>query len=129
MQNNRQGAAIQRGIKAAALWKKIRNGVAKWDIIFVGWAKSHKLPGWLGHIPIALTIMFSVASILLGGLLIGLVVTFVWMAIVGLSSIPDRPSYDHDDTRDDSPQYRNGDQGLGLYSGPDDLISSYNMDD
>jgi hypothetical protein len=85
-----KNAAIQRGVNAARHWKRTRNCVKKWDATCVGWTKSHRFPGWLGHVPIVLVLLLSVASILLGSLLIGLVVAFVWMAIVGFSSIPER---------------------------------------
>jgi hypothetical protein len=129
MQSDKQFIAVQRGIKLAGFWKKTRRLISKWDRICVHWAKSRGLPGWLGHVPIVLAIMLSVVTALLGGLLIGLVIAFVWMAIVGLQSTED--DYVKDEclkNRSTSSEYRNGNQGYGLYSGPEDLVTSYRMD-
>lgn len=100
MQNDKQFAAVQRGIKLAGLWKKTRRRVSQWDAICVHWAKSRGLPGWLGHVPIVLVLLLSVASILLGGLLIGLVVGLIWMAIIGLSPGPYQIEQEYDDVSD-----------------------------
>jgi hypothetical protein len=95
-----KNAAIQRGVHAARHWKRTRNCVKKWDATCVGWTKSHRFPGWLGHVPIVLVLLLSVASILLGGLLIGLVVGLIWMAIIGLSPGPYQIEQEHDDVPD-----------------------------
>jgi hypothetical protein len=129
MQNDKQFAAAQRGIKLAGIWKKIRRRISQWDAICVHWAKSRGLPGWLGHVPIVLAMVLSITAAVLGGLLIGVVIAFVWMAIVGLSPDPENKPHRRRRRSSGIPHYRNGNQGYGLYSGSEDLVTSHRIDD
>lgn len=123
MQNDKQFAAIQRGIKLAGFWKKTRRRVSQWDAICVHWAKSRGLPGWLGHVPIVLAIVLSITAAILSGLLIGVVIAFVWMAIVGIFSTSNANEDDCSEAKSNGPGYRDGIDGYGYYSGSDDLTS------
>ena len=100
MQNDKQFAAVQRGIKLAGLWKKTRRRVSQWDAICVHWAKSRGVPGWLGHVPIVLAMVISITAAVLGGLLISVLIAFVWMAIIGLSSGPYQIEHEYGDVPD-----------------------------
>jgi len=123
MQNDKQFAAVQRGIKLAGLWKKTRRRVSQWDAICVHWAKSHGLPGWLGHVPIVLAVVLSIIAAVLGGLLMSVVIAFVWMAIVSLFSASNANEDDYSEAKSSGPGYRDGIDGYGYYSGSDDLTS------
>nr|WP_159465221.1 hypothetical protein [Scandinavium goeteborgense] len=70
--------AYVRGQKAATFWKRLKKVVSTWDQLCVGWAKNHKLPAWIGHVPIACLVAVSAVSCLAGGLLLTIGVLFVW---------------------------------------------------
>lgn len=124
MQNDNQFAAVQRGIKLAGLWKKTRRRVSQWDAICVHWPKSHGLPGWLGHVPIVLAMVLSLTAAILGGLLIGVVIAFVWMGIIGLSSPPRKNSINYDYRPNDSREYWIT-EAYGLNSDQDDFSANH----
>lgn len=87
MQEKAHNTAVQRGVKAAGIWKKFRNLLRKWDNQCASKAKRFHLPVWMGHTPVVLFIVGSVTTLLLGGLVFAAIAIFVWMAIVGISSI------------------------------------------
>lgn len=100
MKDKDQNAAIQRGIKIAGKWKKIRHRLKKWDSTCVIWAMAHKLPWWLGHLPIMLFILSLLAIVLLGGLLLSVITALVWMATVVLSSVSTHEEHEYVDSTD-----------------------------
>lgn len=51
MNDTTQHHAYQRGVRMATLWKRIKSTILNWDSRCVPKARSHKLPGWIGHIP------------------------------------------------------------------------------
>ncbi len=51
MNDTTQHHAYQRGVRMATLWKRIKSSILNWDSRCVSKARSHKLPGWIGHIP------------------------------------------------------------------------------
>lgn len=53
MNDTTQHHAYQRGVRMASRWKRLKSTVLKWDRACVSKARSHKLPGWIGHIPTA----------------------------------------------------------------------------
>lgn len=64
------GQAYQRGIKAAHLWRRLINKILRWDQYCVSKACKHKLPGWIGHIPIVLFTISILTALIFGGMLI-----------------------------------------------------------
>ena len=76
LESNEQ--AYVRGLKAATYWKHLKKVVSTWDRLCVAWAKNHKLPAWIGHIPIFIAVLGSLAGIVLGGAMIAGCLIFIW---------------------------------------------------
>ncbi|REF42021.1 hypothetical protein [Serratia ficaria] len=51
MSQIRNQQAYQRGIRITRMWKRLKCTILKWDTNCVTKVRSHKLPGWVGHIP------------------------------------------------------------------------------
>ncbi len=98
---DQQGYHYQRGMKAARLWKRLKGTILRWDQSCVSKARAHKLPGWIGHIAIAIFFIGSVTAILLGGIAITGCILFIWAIAFILRSIEENHSYDLD-TEDSS---------------------------
>ncbi|MFP1878499.1 hypothetical protein ACLEE3_08035 [Lonsdalea quercina] len=129
MSKTRQQHAYQRGARIARFWKKVKGGVLLWDKHSVAWANKKHLPSWIGHAPIIIVIAFFISAIAFGGLLIAVCLLFIF-AVACIIQNPSQSQTVADETeaKDCGSCYRNGNQGYGLYSGPEDLVSSYRMD-
>ncbi|WP_127958541.1 hypothetical protein [Serratia microhaemolytica] len=62
----RQERAFQRGIRAAAFWRKVKSGVLAWDAHCVAVAKKRNLPGWVGHTPLGIIGLTSLILVAMG---------------------------------------------------------------
>uniref|UniRef100_A8G8M3 DUF3742 family protein n=1 Tax=Serratia proteamaculans (strain 568) TaxID=399741 RepID=A8G8M3_SERP5 len=82
MSKTRNQQAYQRGIRVARMWKRLKGTILRWDTLCVSKARKYGLPAWLGHVPIASLVAVSVISCLIGGLLIAVVILFVWALIL-----------------------------------------------
>ncbi|MDL4914925.1 MAG: hypothetical protein QRY16_14370 [Enterobacterales bacterium endosymbiont of Blomia tropicalis] len=76
LKNNEQ--AYVRGQKAAIIFKHLKRVVLTWDQRCMAWVKHHKLPTWLGHMPVVIAVLGSLAGILLGGVVIAGCLIFIW---------------------------------------------------
>ncbi|MCS4267290.1 hypothetical protein [Serratia sp. BIGb0163] len=129
MNQTRNQLAYQRGILAARVWKRLKGTILRWDTFCVSKAHKHKLPGWIGHVPIAVAFLGSVTAILFGGIVIAGCMFFIWAIAFILQQFGQADSQENDSEYFDSntnseslTEYRDGDQGYGLYCG------SYRMD-
>ncbi|RAT17399.1 hypothetical protein AU490_13765 [Lonsdalea populi] len=129
MDQTKQQHAYQRGARVARLWKKVKGSVLHWDERCVTWANKKHLPTWIGHAPIIIFIAFFISTIVFGGLIIAVCFLFIF-AVACITQNPSQSQTvaDETETKDCGSCYRNGNQGYGLYSGPEDLVSSYRMD-
>jgi hypothetical protein len=78
MSQTQNQQAYQRGIRIARMWKRLKCTILKWDTICVSKARKHKLPGWIGHLPITVAFLGSVTAALLGGVIIAGSLLFIW---------------------------------------------------
>ncbi|EFE96284.1 hypothetical protein [Serratia odorifera] len=119
MNNTTQHHAYQRGVRMANLWKRIKGTILHWDNVCVSKARSHKLPGWVGRIPIAIALLGSLTAALLGGLAIAGCLLFIWAIAFILQQFnqPTAPEYVDPVNNESLTEYRDGDQGFGLYCG------------
>ncbi len=60
------------------MWKRLKSTISRWDTFCVSKARKHKLPGWIGHVPIVVAFLGSVTVALLGGLLTAGSLLFIW---------------------------------------------------
>ncbi|CAI2026097.1 Uncharacterised protein [Serratia quinivorans] len=128
MSQIRQQQAYERGARTAHLWKKFKDSVLHWDRRCTAWANKKSLPLWVGHVPVIVALLGSLTIILLGGAAITGALLFVWAIAFILQSIASQSFDDSDSNSQATSEYRNGDQGFGLYSGPDSLVTSHRMD-
>lgn len=70
MNETRQQHAYRRGVRFANLWKQIKSTILRWDQCCVARARSHKLPGWIGHIPMIMLAIGILAALVFGGMII-----------------------------------------------------------
>ncbi|EAT1306827.1 hypothetical protein DZB77_08250 [Salmonella enterica] len=124
MSQARDQQAYQRGIWAAGRWSRLKDVIMRWDRFCVSKAREYRLPGWIGHVPIAIALIGSVAAILFGGLVVAGCMLFIWAIAFILQQVGQADSQENDtnyfDSNTDSEpltEYRDGDQGYGLYCG------------
>ena len=70
--------AYQRGILAARKLARLKNTIMKWDRHCVAKVEEHRLPSWIGHVPIVIVLIASVTAMLFGGLLVAGCMLFIW---------------------------------------------------
>ncbi|AVN35467.1 hypothetical protein [Serratia marcescens] len=117
MNETKQHHAYQRGVRMASLWKRIKGTIMKWDAFCVAEAHSHKLPGWIGHAPIAIVLFGSAAAILFGGIVIAGCMLFIWAIAFILQNADFSNMQVSDSTNEsvDDDGYKTGPEGFGNY--------------
>ncbi len=121
MKHAREQQAYQRGVRMVSLWKRLKGTILKWDTFFVAKAHAHKLPGWIGHVPIAIALFCSLTAALLGGVAIAGCLLFIW-AIAFILQNADLSNVQLNESTSDEENnmhdgYRNGPEGYGYYMG------------
>lgn len=82
MSQTRNQQAYQRGIRVAHMWKRLKGTILRWDTFCVSKARKHRLPTWLGHVPITCLVAVSTISGLTGGLLVAIVILCGWALLL-----------------------------------------------
>jgi len=125
----RQHHAYQRGVHIANLWKHLKGTILTWNAICVAKAHSHKLPSWVGNMPMIIALLGSATAILFGGIVIVSCMLFIWAIAFILqhigqenTQVNDSEDFGSSTNNEFLTEYRVGDQGYGLYCG------SYRMD-
>ncbi len=124
MDKNQQ--AWQRGVRMASLWKKLKASVLHFDNRCVTWVKRKNLPAWVGHLPTVLACMLLLASMVMGSALIAFSLALVFSLAFIIEHVRHNACIENDDSEGSSSplsEYRDGDQGFGLYCG------SYRIDE
>lgn len=78
MSQARDKQAYQRGIWAARKWTRLKDTIMRWDRHCVAKVRENRLPAWIGHVPIVIALIASVAAMLFGGLLVAGCMLFIW---------------------------------------------------
>lgn len=93
MSQARDQQAYQRGIWAARKWTRLKDTIMRWDRHCVAKARKHRLPGWIGHIPIVVFTISMLATLAFGGMfiaasavLVGAIILLVFPSKTQLSS-------------------------------------------
>lgn len=123
MSQTRNQQAYQRGIRVARMWKRLKGTILRWDTFCVSKARKHKLPGWIGHVPIAVAFLGSAAAALFGGIIISGSLLFIWAIAIILQNVNTSNENVFDDDRGSGPSIRHGNDGYGYYTSSDDLTS------
>lgn len=128
MSQTRDQQAYQRGIKAAHLWTRLKGTILRWDQRCVTNACKHKLPGWIGHIPMGMFAVIMLAALVFGGMVIASSAVFVGALVLlvsGAFSSRDETSLNDDNDNDivdtsykpPSEYKADGEFGPGWYAG------------
>lgn len=70
MSQTRNQQAYQRGIRVALMWKRLKGTILRWDHRCVSKAHAHKLPSWVGHIPMSMFAVIMLTALVFGGMVI-----------------------------------------------------------
>ncbi|MGP1066831.1 hypothetical protein ACJ8LR_24000 [Serratia sp. CY56810] len=123
MNETKQHHAYQRGVSMASLWKRLKGTILKWDAICVAKARSHKLPCWVGHIPMSMLVVAMMSAVVFGGIIIASSAVLLGGLILAGSIFSSKEkitdSSVHTDSTYKSPtEYRaDGEFGPGWYAG------------
>ncbi|AUO01786.1 hypothetical protein C0558_08355 [Serratia marcescens] len=78
MSQARDQQAYQRGVWTARKWSRLKNMIMTWDRLCVSKVRENRLPTWIGHVPIVIALIASVAAMLFGGLFVAGCMLFIW---------------------------------------------------
>ncbi|MGP0906574.1 hypothetical protein [Serratia sp. CY76391] len=124
MSQTRDQQAYQRGVWAACKWARLKDAIMRWDQHCVSKVRKYRFADWIGHVPIAIALIGSVTAILFGGLIVASCMFFIWAIVFILQQVDQADSHENDINYFDSnadtdalTEYRDGDQGYGLYCG------------
>lgn len=109
--------AYQRGVKVAGLWKRFSGQIKYQDSRCVGWAKNHRLPTWVGHIPVVGLILAICGAAIFASLIVTGCLIFIWAIVYIIQNIGSGNSQ-HDD------YYENKNQADSLMQEDDLVINS-----
>jgi Flp pilus assembly protein TadB len=115
MSKIREQHAYQRGIKAARLWRRLKGTILRWDQYCVTNARKHKLPGWIGHIPMGMLAVIMLVALVFGGIVIASVTIIIMALLLIILSILEPRDEIKENTTFEYKIY--GDLGSGWYSG------------
>jgi len=116
--------SFKRGVQAASGYKKLTKTAQILQDTSERWASRHGLPSFVGRLPVPILIALLITILLFSGLLIGGVILLIAAFVYMLTNITINPSDEDYGSRDSSyggHEYRDGPEGFGLYSGPDDI--------
>lgn len=114
-----ENLAFKRGAVAARLWLKFTKSARAANDVCVAWVSKHKLPKFIGYFPVptACVAVFGIAIVC--GFFIGTFVILGSLFVYMLCNIAVSDTENRDDTDELSGyQYRDGNDGFGMYSGP-----------
>ncbi|HEI8955488.1 TPA: hypothetical protein SLG95_003602 [Serratia liquefaciens] len=119
MSQTQNQQAYQRGIRIARMWKRLKGTILRWDMFCVSKARKHKLPSWIGHVPIAVAFLGSAAAALFGGIIIAGGLLFIWAIAFILQNADFSNMQVSDSTNEsvDDDGYNAGPEGFGNYVG------------
>jgi hypothetical protein len=134
MSETRDQQAYQRGIKAARLWKRLKGTILRWDQACVSSARKHKLPGWIGHIPMGMLAVIMLTAFVFGGMIIASSAVFVGALVLlasGAYSSEEKVSSEDDSEpcgdfmqeQSGYGKYRDGQHGWGWYDAAGRMVN------
>ncbi|EBV2823882.1 hypothetical protein DOA73_02065 [Salmonella enterica subsp. enterica serovar Adelaide] len=112
--------AQARGARAARLYKRAKSKLIALDQFCVQKARKHRLPAWTGHLPVTTLTGILIAGVIFGSLLFVSLGLFIF-ALILVTSLPGKSTNSADSWRDNSwgSSMRDGSDGFGLYTGPE----------
>lgn len=125
-----KNSAFKRGVIAAELWLKLTKNARVANGVCIAWVLRQGLPSFIGYLPVPLASIAIMSTAILCGLFIGAVVILCGIFIYMLFKIAVGEVEDSDDADEPSGhQYRDGNDGFGMYSGPQNVtVTSSRID-
>ncbi|MCX2202029.1 DUF3742 family protein [Pantoea agglomerans] len=122
--------AFKRGAKAAAFYKSVSRTAKTLNSASVSWTVRHGMPSFIGRLPVPLIGIILAILVLMCGLVLGTIVLLSCVFIYMLSNIIIASSEDSDTSEPlAGHQYRDGNEGFGMYSGPESAnVTSSRLD-
>lgn len=128
MSQTRDQRAYQRGVWAARKWTCLKDAIMRWDRLCVFKARNHRLPGWIGRIPMIMLATSILAAVAFGGLFIASL-GIIMSAIILIASLVFEPLDEQNSSKSTFEYKTYGEFGPGWYSGKtkisDDDTSPY----
>ncbi|MBK0127826.1 hypothetical protein IAE30_29225 [Pantoea sp. S61] len=112
--------ALNRGVKATTLWQRFTQLARKTHAGCITWAARRGLPDFAGRLPVPLACITLISVAIACGLFIGAILLLISALAYMLCNIS--LSGDEDDYREEvtyGTEWRNGDEGTGIYTGPE----------
>lgn len=128
-----ENSAFKRGTIAAGLWLKISKSVRSANADCIAWAKRNGLPAFVGCLPVPLACIAVLSVAVVCGFIISSILILFGMFVYMLSNLT-VSNADHSESSDDTDepsgyQYRDGNDGFGMYSGPQNVtVTSSRID-
>lgn len=112
--------AQARGARAARLYKRAKSKLISLDQFCVQKARKHRLPAWTGHLPVTTLTGLLVVALIFGSLFFVSLGLFIF-ALILVTSLPGQNTNSADSWSDNSwgSSMRDGNEGFGLYTGPE----------
>lgn len=122
--------AFKRGAKAAAFYKSVSRTARTLNSASVSWTEQRGIPSFIGRLPVPVIVVILTTLIVMSGLILGIVVLLSCVFIYMLSNIIIASSEDSDTSEPlAGHQYRDGNEGFGMYSGPESVnVTSSRLD-
>ncbi|WP_367165970.1 DUF3742 family protein [Kosakonia cowanii] len=123
-------SAFKRGAHAAGLWRKLSKSARAANSACVEWAIRRGLPAFVGRLPVPITGIAILAIALVSGFFIGAVLLLGAIFLYILSNLAVTSVMDCEVTEEQNGhQYRDGNDGFGIYSGPQNVtVTSSRID-
>jgi hypothetical protein len=128
-----ESSASKMGATTAVLWLRILKSVRAANSACTAWTSRQGLPAFIGRLPVPLACFAILTVSLICGFLIGSIVILFSIFIYMLCNFADNNVDDSDDSDDTDElsghQYREGNDGYGMYSGPQNVtVTSSRID-
>ncbi|POW52747.1 DUF3742 family protein (plasmid) [Pantoea piersonii] len=123
-------SAFDRGRRAAGFWLRLSKSAKEANDICISWTKRRGLPAFVGRLPVPIAGLMFLTFVALSGLFIGAILVIGAVFLYMLSNLSVTGAEDSDDTDELSGhQYRDGNDGFGMYSGPQNVtVTSTRID-
>ncbi|MGC8427391.1 hypothetical protein [Mixta calida] len=125
-----ENPAFKRGKHVARLWLRLSKGIKVANSACMLWTLKRGLPAFLGRLPVPIAVFTLFTFMAVGGLFIGaaFLVGAIFIYMVSNLAVADANGSDVSEGQSGH-QYRDGNDGFGMYSGPQNVtVTSARVD-
>ncbi|WP_215845246.1 hypothetical protein [Candidatus Pantoea bituminis] len=125
-----ENSAFKRGASAAGFWLRFSKSARAANSTCVAWTLKHRLPTFIGRLPVPIACFAVLSLAVVGGMFVGTILVLGAIFLYMLSNLAISGAQDDDITeRQSGHQYRDGNDGFGMYSGPQNVtVTSSRVD-